>query len=213
MSAITNSRKQSSIIIAVIVALAAIVLLLAPEEQTLGSGIKSVYLHVALIWTGMTGLVAAGLLGLAVAVTGRRRLEEWSRSITWVALVMFAAGLAMSVVAAGINWGAVFWAEPRTNAALQLLALGLIVQIANGWPIPCRLKGALRALLVGFMIWTTATTPLVLHPGEAARSSTSWAIRLTFLSLFILCSLAAIWIVVQLQSRKLGGDQGEGSLG
>ena len=46
-------------------ALAALLLWLAPAEQTLGSGITSVYVHVALTWTGMTGLIIAAVLGLA----------------------------------------------------------------------------------------------------------------------------------------------------
>ena len=42
----------------VIVALgvAAALVIFAPDEKTLGTGIKYVYIHVAMTWTGMTGL-------------------------------------------------------------------------------------------------------------------------------------------------------------
>ena len=42
----------------------AVLLLIAPEEATLGAGIRSVYVHVALIWVGLAGFVVAGLLGM-----------------------------------------------------------------------------------------------------------------------------------------------------
>ncbi len=189
-----------------ILVLAAILLFLAPAEQTLGSGIKSVYIHVALTWTGMSGLIVAGLLGLAAAIFAHSRLHEWAHTVAWVALAMFAAGLVMSILAASINWGAVFWQEPRTNSALQILALGLIVQLINSWQLSYRLKGGLNFLLAAFLMWSVLTTPLVLHPGSAARTTPSSAIRFTFMALFVLCFLAATWIVINWQQRRLSQE-------
>jgi hypothetical protein len=105
----------------------------------------------------------------------------------------------MSVVAARVNWGAVFWQEPRTNAALQLLAFGVIIQGLNTLPIPVRIKGALRSIPVLLLLWITWRTPLVLHPRDPARSSSSIAIRLTFFSLFVLCTLGAAWVLAHLR--------------
>jgi hypothetical protein len=185
---------------------AALILWLAPEEQTLGSGIGSVYVHVALIWTGILGLAIAGVLSLGAALSGRPHFESWSYPLTWVALGIFAAGLVMSAVAARVNWGGVFWREPRTNAALQVLALGLIVQLMASWPIPLRLKGFLRVGLVLFLLWSLGFTPRVLHPEDPARTSSSAAIRLTFLGLSVLCSLIAGWLVWRLR-RYLSLDK------
>ena len=186
-----------------IVVLAAVVLWLAPAEQTLGSGITSVYVHVALTWTGMTGLIVAAVLGLATALLGRSGLQDWGYVIGWVGLGMFAAGLIMSAVAAGINWGNVFWQEPRFNSALQILAVGLIVQVVNSLPLPYRVRGLLQALPAALLIWLTMITPLVLHPGNAARTSPSAAIRFTFIGLFALCCLAGAWIVMTVRRRQV----------
>jgi hypothetical protein len=185
-----------------IVVLAAMVLWLAPAEQTLGSGITSVYVHVALTWAGMTGLIVAAVLGLAAAILGRSGLLDWGHVIAWVGLGMFAAGLVMSAVAAGINWGNVFWQEPRFNTTLQILAVGLIVQLVNSLSLPYRLRGLLLALPAASLIWLTVITPLVLHPGSAARTSPSAAIRFTFFGLFALCCLAGAWIVVTIRRRQ-----------
>lgn len=190
-------------VLGVILALALIIILLSPSEQTLGSGIKSVYIHVALTWTGMSGFFVAGAVGLVAALFARPQLQKWAHTIAWVALAMFGAGLVMSAWAAIINWGAMFWLEPRSNSALQLLAAGLIVQVINSWSVSYRIKGALNFLLSLFLLWSVISTPLVLHPGSAARSSPSSAIRFTFFSLFVLCALAATWIVVYWRGRKV----------
>jgi len=202
-SLLASSQKYFWAVLGVIVALGIIILWLAPEEQTLGSGIKSVYVHVAFTWTGMSGLIVAGLLGLGAAIVVQSKLQDWAYMVAWVALFMFTAGLLLSIIAASINWGAIFWQEPRTNSALQILAIGVIVQVINSWSISFRLKGLLHFLLAAFLIWSVLITPLVLHPGNAAQTTTSLAIRFTFLGLFALCSLAAIWITITWHQRKL----------
>ena len=195
-------------VLAGLAGLAAVLLLLAPAEQTLGTGITSVYVHVALTWAGMTGLIVAAVLGLTTAFVGRTGLQDWAYTVAWVGLGSFAAGLAMSALAAGINWGNVFWQEPRFNSALQILAVALIVQFVNSLPIPYRVRGALQALPALMLVWLTSTTPLVLHPGNAARTSPSAAIRFTFLGLYALCCLAGAWIALAIHygQRKRARD-------
>jgi hypothetical protein len=201
MSKMKLSRRNTWIGLIVILLLASLILWTAPEEQDLGTGIRSVYVHVALTWTGMTGIVIAGLVGLTGAVLNREDLQSWANTITWVALAIFAAGMVMSVIAAGINWGGVFWQEPRTNTVLQVLAAGLIVQGLNSWPIPSRLKGILNFILAIVLLALVFTTPLVLHPGNAARTANSFAIRFTFFGLYGLCMLAAAWIVLAIRTN------------
>ena len=64
-----------------------------------------------------------GLLGLGVLATANETLQGWSQAIGWVGLVFFAAGIGMSVIAASVNWGGVFWAEPRFQATFRVLAV------------------------------------------------------------------------------------------
>ncbi len=202
MSLVKN-RKYFWTVLGGIVLLGLLLVWRAPDEQTLGTGIRSVYVHVAFTWTGMLGLVIAGLISLLAIILDKPSFQEWSHSIAWLALASFFVGLVMSVAAAAINWGAIFWQEPRTNSALQILAVGLIVQLINGWPVSHRPKGVLSFLLACFVIWSISSTTLVLHPGNAASSSPSSAIQFTFLALSFLCSLAASWIVIRVRITNL----------
>ena len=172
MSSEVVSARVWWLVLGGIVVIAATLLWFAPAEQTLGSGITSVYVHVALTWTGMTGLIIAAVLGLAAALLGRSRLQQWGHVIGWVGLGMFAAGLLMSAVAAGINWGNVFWQEPRFNSALQILAVSLIIQLINDLPLPYRLRGILQALPAATLIRLTMITPLV-HTSKRDPSRTA----------------------------------------
>ena len=172
----------------------------------MGTGIRSVYLHVGLIWTGIAGFSIAGLLGLLVLWRGDARLDGWAQTVGWVACGFFAAGFLSSMLASSINWGGIFLAEPRNRSALLVLCVALIAQIWCSWPVWPRSKGLFRVVLVAVFVWSDLTTPLVLHPQDPIRTSTSVAIQYTFLGIFALFSLAAALLVVAVQREE--GMQG-----
>jgi len=202
MFTLTHSTRTTTAVLLTIALLAALILLLSPVEQTLGSGIRIVYLHVALIWVGMAGLLIAGLFGLAVATSPRLTWLSWLRASSWVAFGFFATGAIISLIAEIVNWGAIFWSEPRTTSILQILALAVIVQIASSWPLNVRLHGFLHVALAGFMVWSTARAELVLHPDNPIGTSSSMGIRFGFYSLFVLFAIAALWLAFYIRQRQ-----------
>ena len=202
-----ENQASSWLLLGAIMLAAGALLLLAPAEATIGSGIRIVYLHVALIWTGMLVLIFAGLLGLVVLLTGHCVLAEWMQVVAWVGLAFFAAGVITSLAAEIVNWGGIAWREPRTAANVNLLALAVIVQVVNswlpaGWSASGRLQGALNGLLAAAVIWTTMTTEVQLHPASAVGNATSRAIQLTFYGLFLLSLSAAIWFILYVRGRR-----------
>jgi len=174
---------------------AAVLLRIAPQEQTLGEGIKSVYVHVGLIWAGMAGIIVAGLLGLLISLFANERLLPWMKRIGWVALAFYAAGVAMSALASEANWGSVFWQEPRMRVALNMLAAALIVELLIGLLPWIRIQGSLAVGLIVLLAWSTFNAPLVLHPRDPIRTSSSAAIQMSFLGFFVLSVLASAWFV------------------
>ncbi|MCB8987983.1 MAG: hypothetical protein H6661_09585 [Ardenticatenaceae bacterium] len=181
---------------------AVFLLILAPEESTLGQGIKTVYVHVALTWTGMAGFVIAGLLGLAVLATASRRMAAWMQTLGWVAFGFYAAGIAMSALASKVNWGNVFWQEPRMMAAFNGLAVAVIILAANIWIPWLRLRGALQALLPVIIFWLTYSAPLLLHPRNPIFTSDSPGIKLAFGGMFLLMVGLAAWVVWAVRKKS-----------
>ena len=204
---VASDRALTWLPLGVITLAAAALLLLAPAEATIGDGIRIVYVHVALIWTGMLVLTVAGLLGLVVLLTGRSVVAEWMQIVAWVGLGFFAAGVLTSLAAEIVNWGGIAWREPRTAANLNLLALAVIVQVTSTWlpdrwAASGRLQGLLNLFLAAAVVWTTITTEVQLHPANAVGDATSRTIQLTFYGLFLLSLSAAIWLVLVLRGRQ-----------
>lgn len=188
-----------------IVLAAGILVWLSPPERTLGDGIKVVYVHVSFTWAGMVGFNIAGLFGLFMLFTNKRILDDWNQVISWVAWSWFAMGFLLSLWAAKVNWGIIYWREPRVLAAMQFLIVALLVLMANRFLSSIRLRGALSALLAFMLMWSLLGAPLVMHPKSPIRESSSGAIQLTFLGMFIFSSLAASWFVWYFRKRLLVG--------
>ncbi len=200
---VSGYLKNSAPGLVLIGAAAALWVWQAPAELTLGNGIKIVYLHVAATWTGMTGLLVSGVLGAGILVRGWPAATRLAHIIGWTGLAFFSVGLAISAAAAWINWGGVALSEPRMAASLQLIALGLIVQILAGWPLALRLKGFLWAALALAMVASVVFTPVELHPRNPIGTSSSSSIQLAFFGLYILFLLAGVQLVRLFHSTSM----------
>lgn len=183
-----------ALIIGAALVVSVVIILLSPEERSMGAGIRYVYPHVGLIWAGSFGFIAAGIVGLVTALTGR--LTRWMAVIGWVSLAVFGLGVVISFPAQIVNWGGIYWDEPRNKASFDVIAVALVIQLLNVWlPWP-RIGGLLCFGLAAFLLWSTAAAELVLHPGSPILTSNSLGIQLTFLSLFVVAlvtTAALIW--------------------
>lgn len=184
-----------------IATLAAVVLWIAPAEATLGQGVKLVFIHGALLLTGMLGLYVAGIAGIVTAVNGQENLARWMLTIGWVGFVMYVAGLLMSVPAGVVNWGGVYTSEPRVQVAMNGIALGVIVLVSNHLLEHARVKGVLFAAYAVYLAWSTYNAPMVLHPANPIGTSPSRAIQFSFAALLLLCIAAAAWIVWRVRHK------------
>lgn len=188
-----------------VVLLVGVILLIAfgPAERTLGGGIRSVYLHVGLIWTGLVGFGATAVLGLGLLLTDKPAWLRWFVPVSWVALGFYAAGVFMSMVASADNWGAVFLQEPRMAASLNGLAVATILLVLGSWQPWPRVRGALGASIVFVLLWFNLNAELVLHPQNPITNSEATPIQLTFLLVTTLFVLLAGWVVWLLRFAKL----------
>ena len=176
-----------------------LLLILGPEERTLGGGIRSVYVHVGLIWTGLVGFMVTAVLGLGLLITQKQAWLRWLSPVGWVALGFYAAGVFMSMVASADNWGAVFLQEPRMAASLNGLAVATIMLILGSWQPWLRVRGALSASIIFILFWFNFSAELVLHPRDPITTSQATSIQFTFLFLTALFVGLAVWIIMLLR--------------
>ena len=171
------------------------ILYIAPEEKTMGAGIKSVYAHVALIWTGMLGMLIAGVLGIALAIFNRQKIYAWMMRIGWVTLGVLVLSAIVSIIAQIINWNGIFWDEPRSVVQFQTLAAFIIAQVAIQWLPWYRVRGLVVGVTVVVILTVIRIAPLILHPENPIGTSNLSGIQLTFLILFVLSTLGAGGVV------------------
>ncbi len=194
-------RTPWIIVIATLVAMITVVLT-APQEQSMGDGIRVVYVHVALVWAGMLGFAINGLLGIVLMLSGRRSLKEWIELVGISTLLIFIASVLVSLLAEQINWGGILWQEPRNQAVFTVTAVAVIVHIVNSWLPWIRWRGLLPLALALFVLQTLPGAPRVLHPENPVRNSSSQAMQSTFLIMFALSTILGGWLVWYLRTRS-----------
>ena len=141
-------------------------------------------------------LTAAGL-GLARTVGMLPRLDPWLRPLWAGGIVMFGLGYVLSLLAAQVAWGGIFWAEPRVAASVGVLAVGMVV-----WAVSPRVTENSG----GHLLWPVALTGImamlgsaqrVIHPADPIQDVTPWSIKGTFYGLTAIMLLVG-WGVMQL---------------
>jgi hypothetical protein len=181
-------------LLALIVILQITILAISPEEKTIGIGIKPVYLHVSLTWTGMILLLINAILGLVVLVSGREKFAGWQRSFLLSALWFYGIGFLISMYASWLNWGGIPFQEPRIQGAINVLVSAIAVWVLREiWNSP-RIHGIFGWIPVAFMLMSGRSSRMVLHPDNPVVSS-PLSIRLTFLMMFGLAIMLSIWFL------------------
>lgn len=172
---------------------------LGPPEQSLGSGVRLVYLHGAWVWTALAGFAASALLaGLGLALR-RPGSQRWSVALGQTALFFWVTYLPMSLWVMRANWNGLFLQEPRWRLGLDFALVDIMVQGAILVLGSLAWASWLNLGLFGALAWALVRTPEVMHPSSPIFSSGSFPIEIFFLSLVALCLVTgwqlARWLV------------------
>ena len=173
----------------------AVLALFGPEEGSLGSNVKIVYLHGAWVLAAEVAFAAAALVGLLALVLRRERLYQWSAALGRTGIVFWLTYLPLSLWAMEANWNGLFLAEPRFRLALIFAITGTLLQIGL-WLIDVD-WGTSLANLVFFValrvVFSTASN--VMHPPPSPIfNSGLWNIIIFFVLLNLFAWLAAYFL-------------------
>ncbi len=168
--------------------LTGLVTFFGPAERSLGANLRLVTLHGAWVWAGKAAFAVSGLVGLAGLVSKERRplLAGWSLALGRTGLVFWLTYLPMSLLVMQLNWGGLFFAEPRWQVpfafgvAAVLLQAGLSV-LRIDW-LTCASN-----LAFGVALWAAlGSATNVLHPDSPIFGGGSARIEFFFGSLLLL---------------------------
>jgi hypothetical protein len=173
----------------------AVLALFGPEEQSLGSNVKIVYLHGAWVLAAEVAFAAAALVGLLALVLRRERLHQWSAALGRTGIVFWLTYLPLSLWAMEANWNGLFLAEPRFRLALTFAIVGALMQVGL-WLINIDWVTSLAniAFIVALrVVFSTASN--VMHPPPSPIfNSGLWNIIIFFVALNLLAWLAAFFL-------------------
>jgi len=175
--------------------LIALLALFGPEEQSLGSNVRIVYLHGAWVLSAELAFVIAGLAGLFALITKRGTLHNWSAALGRTGIVFWVTYLPLSLWAMQANWNGLFLAEPRFRLALIFAVTGALLQIGL-WLINMDWLTSLANVIYTVVLRVIfATADNVLHPPPSPIfSSGNYAIIGFFVALILLSLLAAYFL-------------------
>jgi hypothetical protein len=175
--------------------LIAILAFFGPEEQSLGSNVRLVYLHGAWVLTAEIAFLAAALAGLLGLILQRDFYHAWSAALGRTGIIFWITYLPLSLLAMQANWNGLFLAEPRFRLAMIFAVTGVLLQ-AGLWlfNIPWLTSLANIFFIVVLRI-IFATAENIMHPPPSPIfNSGNYAIIGFFVALNLLALLAAYFL-------------------
>ena len=179
----------------------------APLEKTLGARVRLVYFHGAWVWAGKAAFALAGLAGLAALAafarsrrpgmrSAQRRWAAWSLALGRAGMVFWLTYLPLSLLVQQLNWGGIYWDEPRWRVPLAFGVAGVALQAALVL-FDQPMLTALGNLVFGAALWIgLANVQNVLHPDSPIFGSGSLRIELFFSGLVLLSLFCMLQIAV-----------------
>jgi hypothetical protein len=107
----------------------ALMALFGPEEKSLGSHVRIVYLHGAWVLAAEVAFIAAALAGLLGLVLSKDNFHAWSAALGRTGIVFWLTYLPLSLFAMEANWNGLFLAEPRFRLAVIFAVTGTLLQV------------------------------------------------------------------------------------
>lgn len=157
-----------------------LITLLSPMERTLGDRARLVYFHGAWVWAGKIAFAAsaaAALIGLLRVSTAWQR---YSLALGRVGMVFWLTYLPLSLYVQEVNWGGIFWDEPRWRIPLIFGIVGLLLQIGLALMDDLRVASAANLVFGVALWWMLGTITNVLHPDSPIVQSGSLRIQVFF---------------------------------
>jgi hypothetical protein len=190
-----SKLKTSLILFFATVIVIALLALFGPEERSLGSNVRIVYLHGAWVLTAELAFIAAGIVGLIALLTKRDVFHQWSAAFGRTGIFFWVSYLPLSLWAMESNWNGLFLAEPRFRLAMIFAVTGVLLQVGL-WIIGTDwITSIANIIFIVVLRVIFATADNVMHPPPSPIfNSGNYAIIGFFLALIALTLLASYFL-------------------
>ncbi|MBI3167275.1 MAG: hypothetical protein HYZ22_02270 [Chloroflexi bacterium] len=183
----------------------AVLTLFGPEEQSLGSNVRLVYLHGAWVLTAEIAFIFAALAGLFGLLLRRDLFHTWSEALGRTGILFWVTYLPLSLFAMQANWNGLFLAEPRFRLAMIFAITGVLLQLGL-WMFSIHWLTSLANILYIIALRVIfAQAQNIMHPPPSPIfNSGNYVIIGFFIALILLTWLAAYFLTRFLLNIKPG---------
>jgi len=173
----------------------ALLTFLGPEEKSLGSNVRIVYLHGAWVMAAEAAFIAAALAGLLGLVLRRELFHAWSAALGRTGIVFWVTYLPLSMFAMQSNWNGLFLAEPRFRLAITFAVTGILLQVGLWLFNIAWLTSFANIIYIIALRVVFATAQNVMHPPPSPIfNSGLWNVIAFFVGLNILAWVAGFFL-------------------
>lgn len=195
------------IYLAICLAVILLVLILIPAEQTLGNGIRLIYLHAAWVWTGIVLYTIAGVVGLAAVFIRKIALHRWSAALGRTALLFWLTYLPMSLLVMQQNWNGLFFAEPRWSIPFSLAVASLLLQVGVFFINQPVITSIANLGFGTLLVINMSKLQSVLHPESAIQQSGSLTIKSLFVLLLVFTIFTGLLLTKLIHSGSIAFEE------
>ena len=199
MISLKKLRQRLPLLALALVALLAIWVLLSPAESRLGNVVKLVYVHGALVWTGLLAFTVAGLLGLVALVARRPAWYRSTQAAGLAALLVWGVYAVSAMAVTALTWGQlVAWNEPRVRATGFILLAAIVLFLVARLVDQADFTAAVN-LLMGVVPWVLVRqADAIRHPVNPIGGSGSTTIQGFYLLIVVTVALLVATLILWL---------------
>ncbi|HNO94116.1 MAG TPA: hypothetical protein PKJ84_08090 [Anaerolineales bacterium] len=174
-----------------------------PEEKSLGSNVRLVYIHGAWVLTAEIAFIFAALAGLLGLLLRRDLFHTWSAALGRTGIIFWVTYLPLSLLAMQTNWNGLFLAEPRFRLAMIFAVTGILLQLGL-WMFSIPWLTSLANIFYIIVLRVIfAQAQYIMHPPPSPIfNSGNYVIIGFFVSLNLLAWLAAYFLTRFLLNLK-----------
>ncbi|MGE5463678.1 MAG: hypothetical protein ACM3PS_09995 [Syntrophothermus sp.] len=185
------------ILFIVTVILIALLALFGPEEKTLGSNVRVVYLHGAWVLASEVAFFAAAIAGAFALITKRIPFHHWSAALGRTGIFFWLTYLPLSLWAMESNWNGLFLSEPRFRLAVIFAVTGVLLQVGL-WLININWITSLANIIyiVILRVAFSSASNIMHPPPSPIFNSGNYLIIGFFLALIVLTLVAAFFLTL-----------------
>lgn len=181
----------------------AILALFGPEEKSLGSNVRLVYLHGAWVLTAEIAFFAAALAGLLGLILRRDLFHTWSAALGRTGIIFWVTYLPLSLLAMQTNWNGLFLAEPRFRLAMIFAVTGALLQLGLWlFNTPWLTSFANILYIIALRVIFSSAENIMHPPPSPIFNSGNFVIIGFFVALILLTWLAAYFLTRLLMNIK-----------